>query len=215
MQENKKRKVSDRDKTGSPIELDNRGTPFSHEVDVLVRSESGNLFNNSSVGSLVNSASRQGLPRQGVPDVHVLADAQISPHMAGHMNMQTPLSMSDTGEAMGMTVANSNHNFKTNLTAQLEASLMQHYFHYGYRNMPVLEVDETRMRYRTSIPSPLPAYLIATLVAIGSVYCSLLDSDITHADSLQLYHGTVNWLIQTIDVTPASIDFLTAMVLLL
>lgn len=66
------------------------------------------------------------------------------------------------------------------LTEKLEGDLMQAYLANAYSSMPIVDVEEVRIRYRTKLATTLPSYLVATLVTIGSGYRSLLDQgDVT------------------------------------
>lgn len=98
----------------------------------------------------------------------------------------------------------------------MEAALLQCYYSLAYNSMPIVDLDEIRSRHKTGSPSWLPSYLSRTLMVVGAIAsCRMAVPVLSHRRVIELHDHVLGVLLAMVNAAPASIDYITAMVLLL
>lgn len=100
------------------------------------------------------------------------------------------------------------------LPPDLEFLMLQEFSALGALQLPVLDIDMIFIRYRFRTPTPLPAYLLLTVVSCGAYYSSRRKDPGIDGRTAQLIYDEAKREIIRVAVKDLSVDSVTALSLM-
>lgn len=104
----------------------------------------------------------------------------------------------------------------TGITPELELRLLDEYMDLVFYQLPVFDSDQVYMRYKFCFPTPLPTFLLKTLIALGAAYTCRRPFDkaiVNHLQARRLYDDARQCILQDC-IHDESTDAIAALMLI-